>query len=79
MPVSSPAERHPRLSALEAAAAGKGRLVVAVAYPCSNDALAAALTARDAGTIEPGHCHINELYCFFLEPCPEPPATIPAA
>lgn len=53
MPVSSPAERHPRLSALEAAAAGKGRLVVAVAYPCSNDALAAALTARDAGTIEP--------------------------
>lgn len=53
MPVSSPSEHHPRLSALEAAAAGKGRLVVAVAYPCSNDALAAALTARDAGTIEP--------------------------
>jgi hypothetical protein len=30
-------------------------------------------------TREEGHCHINELYCFFLEPCPEPPATIPAA
>ncbi len=26
-----------------------------------------------------GHCHIKELYCFFLEPCPEPHATIPAA
>ena len=25
------------------------------------------------------HCHINELYCFSLESCPEPPATIPAA
>ncbi len=42
-----------RLDALEAAARGKGRLSVAVAYPCSGDSLAAALTARDAGLIEP--------------------------
>jgi phosphate acetyltransferase len=34
-------------------AVGKGQLAVAVAYPCSNDALAAALMARDSGTIEP--------------------------
>ena len=43
----------PRLDALEAAARGKGRLSVAVAYPCSSDSLAAALAARDDGVIEP--------------------------
>jgi phosphate acetyltransferase len=43
----------PRLDALEAAARGKGRLRVAVAYPCSVDSLAAALAARDDGMIEP--------------------------
>lgn len=43
----------PKLDALEAAARGKGRLSVAVAYPCSNDSLAAALAARDEGIIEP--------------------------
>jgi phosphate acetyltransferase len=43
----------PKLDALEAAARGKGRLSVAVAYPCSNDSLGAALAARDDGMIEP--------------------------
>lgn len=43
----------PKLDALEAAARGKGRLSVAVAYPCSNDSLAAALAAHDEGIIEP--------------------------
>lgn len=47
------APTFPKLDALEAAARGKGRLSVAVAYPCSNDALAAALAARDDGIIEP--------------------------
>ena len=44
---------HPRLDALEAAARGKGRLSVAVAYPCSVDSLGAVLAAREAGIIEP--------------------------
>jgi phosphate acetyltransferase len=44
---------HPRLDALEAAARGKGRLIVAVAYPCSVDSLGAALAAREAGIIDP--------------------------
>jgi phosphate acetyltransferase len=44
---------HPRLDALEAAARGKGRLTVAVAYPCSVDSLGAALAAREAGIIDP--------------------------
>lgn len=44
---------HPRLDALEAAARGKGRLTVAVAYPCSTDSLGAALAAREAGIIDP--------------------------
>ena len=44
---------HPRLDALEAAARGKGRLNVAVAYPCSVDSLGAVLAAREAGIIEP--------------------------
>ncbi|MBN8968462.1 MAG: bifunctional enoyl-CoA hydratase/phosphate acetyltransferase [Rhizobiales bacterium] len=48
-----PAQTFPRLDALEAAARGKGRLAVAVAYPCSNDSLAAALAARDDGIIDP--------------------------
>lgn len=43
----------PKLDALESAARGKGRLSVAVAYPCSNDSLAAALAARDEGIIDP--------------------------
>jgi phosphate acetyltransferase len=43
----------PRLDALEAAARGKGRLAVAVAYPCSTDSLAAAVSAFEAGIIEP--------------------------
>jgi phosphate acetyltransferase len=43
----------PRLDALEAAARGKGRLAVAVAYPCSADSLAAAVSAFEAGMIEP--------------------------
>ena len=44
---------HPRLSALIQSARRKGRLRVAVAYPCSNDSLAAALSARDEGIIDP--------------------------
>ncbi len=43
----------PKLDALEAAARGRGRLSVAVAYPCSADSLAAALSAREDGMIEP--------------------------
>jgi phosphate acetyltransferase len=43
----------PKLDALEAAARGKGRLSVAVAYPCSADSLAAALSAHAEGIIEP--------------------------
>jgi phosphate acetyltransferase len=43
----------PKLDALEAAARSKGRLSVAVAYPCSADSLAAALAAHEAGVIEP--------------------------
>ncbi len=42
-----------KLDALEAAARGKGRLSVAVAYPCSTDSLAAVLSAHDDGIIEP--------------------------
>ena len=42
----------PKLDAMEAAARAKGRLTVAVAYPCSQDSLAAALAAhRDGFTI----------------------------
>jgi phosphate acetyltransferase len=43
----------PKLDALEAAARGKGRLSVAVAYPCSTDALAAAVSAFEEGFIDP--------------------------
>jgi len=43
----------PKLDALEAAARGKGRLPVAVAYPCSPDSLAAALSAHQEGVIDP--------------------------
>jgi phosphate acetyltransferase len=43
----------PKLDALEAAARGKGRLAVAVAYPCSADSLAAAVSAYEEGIIEP--------------------------
>jgi len=43
----------PKLDGLEAAARGKGRLAVAVAYPCSTDSLAAAISAFEAGMIEP--------------------------
>jgi phosphate acetyltransferase len=48
-----PERKFPRLDALEAAARGKGRLAVAVAYPCSTDALAAALSAFKEGIIDP--------------------------
>ena len=44
---------YPRLNALIHSARQKGRLVVAVAYPCSADSLAAALSARDEGIIDP--------------------------
>ena len=43
----------PKLDALEAASRGKGRLAVAVAYPCSTDSLAAAVCAHQEGIIEP--------------------------
>jgi phosphate acetyltransferase len=43
----------PKLDALEAEARDKGRLAVAVAYPCSTDSLAAAVSAFEAGMIEP--------------------------
>jgi phosphate acetyltransferase len=46
-------QTFPKLDALEAAARGKGRLSVAVAYPCSADSLAAALSAHAEGIIEP--------------------------
>lgn len=48
-----PDSRFPRLDKLEASSRDKGRLTVAVAYPCSNEALSAALSACDAGMIEP--------------------------
>lgn len=38
---------------MESAARSKGRLTVAVAYPCSTDSLAAALAAHDDGMIDP--------------------------
>lgn len=50
---ATPRPRHPRLDAMEERARGKGRLAVAVAYPCSTDSLGAALSARDQGVIEP--------------------------
>jgi phosphate acetyltransferase len=43
----------PKLDALEAAARGKGRLAIAVAYPCSTDSLAAAVSAYEEGIIDP--------------------------
>ena len=43
----------PRLDALEAAARGRGRLAVAVAYPCSTDALAAVVSAWEANIVDP--------------------------
>lgn len=43
----------PKLDALEESARGKGPLAVAVAYPCSTDALSAALSARDHKLIDP--------------------------
>ena len=43
----------PKLDGLEAAARGRGRLAVAVAYPCSADALAAVVCAFAEGIIEP--------------------------
>jgi phosphate acetyltransferase len=43
----------PKLEAMEAAARDKGRLRVAVAYPCSPDSLAAALAAHEDGMIDP--------------------------
>ncbi|THD70390.1 MAG: bifunctional enoyl-CoA hydratase/phosphate acetyltransferase [Bradyrhizobium sp.] len=43
----------PKLEALEAAARSKGRLAVAVAYPCSTDSLAAAISAYGEGLIDP--------------------------
>jgi phosphate acetyltransferase len=46
-------QTFPKLDALEATARGKGRLSVAVAYPCSADSLAAALAAHAEGIIEP--------------------------
>jgi phosphate acetyltransferase len=52
-PDMTPQRTFPRLDALEAAARGKGRLAVAVAYPCSTDALAAALSAFEDGIIDP--------------------------
>lgn len=48
-----PGRNFPKLDALESAARSKGRLAVAVAYPCSTDSLAAALAARDDGIIDP--------------------------
>lgn len=46
-------QTYPKLDALRANARAKGRLTVSVAYPCSNDSLAAALSARDDGVIDP--------------------------
>ena len=43
----------PKLDVMEATARAKGRLTVAVAYPCSQDSLAAALAAREDGVIDP--------------------------
>ena len=47
------AKTFPKLDALEAAARGKGRLAVAVAYPCSANSLAAAVSACEEGLIDP--------------------------
>jgi phosphate acetyltransferase len=52
-PDITPERTFPRLDALEASARSKGRLAVAVAYPCSTDALAAALSAFKEGIIDP--------------------------
>jgi phosphate acetyltransferase len=46
-------QSFPKLEAMEAAARNKGRLRVAVAYPCSPDSLAAALAAHEDGMIDP--------------------------
>lgn len=46
-------QTFPKLDAIENAARNKGRLSVAVAFPCSTDSLAAAISARDAGVIDP--------------------------
>lgn len=51
--MTRPDANFPKLDKLEALSRAKGRLVVAVAYPCSADSLGAALFARDAGLIEP--------------------------
>jgi phosphate acetyltransferase len=51
--MTTTAPTFPKLDALESAARGKGRLSVAVAYPCSADSLAAALSAHAEGIIEP--------------------------
>lgn len=51
--MQQPNKTFPKLDALEAAARNKGRLSVAVAYPCSPDSLGAALAAFDSGVIDP--------------------------
>ncbi|HWK86694.1 MAG TPA: bifunctional enoyl-CoA hydratase/phosphate acetyltransferase [Xanthobacteraceae bacterium] len=51
--MSSQNYAFPKLEAMEAAARSKGRLRVAVAYPCSPDSLAAALAAHEDGMIDP--------------------------
>jgi phosphate acetyltransferase len=51
--LQQPNKTFPKLDALEAAARAKGRLSVAVAYPCSPDSLGAALAAFEAGVIDP--------------------------
>lgn len=51
--MQSPNKSFPKLEAMEAAARNKGRLRVAVAYPCSPDSLAAALAAHEDGMIDP--------------------------
>ncbi|MGH8801943.1 MAG: bifunctional enoyl-CoA hydratase/phosphate acetyltransferase [Casimicrobiaceae bacterium] len=50
--MSTPA-KHPHLADLVARARGLGALAVAVAYPCSRDAVEAAFAARQLGLIEP--------------------------
>lgn len=47
------AERHPHGADWLRTARGPGALATAVVYPCSRDALAGALDARDAGLIDP--------------------------
>lgn len=49
----SAAAAHPHLESLVVQARGRGALPVAVAYPCSRDAVEAALTAKRLGLIEP--------------------------